>query len=416
MKKILSLVLVSMLALSAAFTQVLPRVGFENTLWTGLGQQFPTFTDGRYKSPNVRYYGVYETLQARVDIAQFTVEAMLNWAAETQWNAANDFTGLKFYNTGRTPFFYTNNIMQGSKVTDGETDPYYVNFIWNIYNKNKHDFDFGVGKRLNWKIGPAPTCYGYYWQPYTHVAQGGLKAAAPGFADVVGYTQYKNLYADDAIGLRYRYGDFIEAGVSIPDGATTDALFCNAAFAIKPVDFLKASIAFYEIGKSSTDLYVGVALDFAKVDVDAYLEINDIGNSDDNKTWGTGATVTFYPVKQLMIRPEGGVTVYRQSYITPAWYVGGRVNWSINDKMALGGFTSFAFGAADERWSDKSSATYETTKSYYGGFILDIRPDFTFKLDQRSNIVAAFDYQYRIAYNKDAFSVWSTGVYWTYKR
>lgn len=429
MKKILSLVFVSALALSAAFAQVLPSVGFKNTLWSGFGQQFPEYknaVDG-YETPNVRFYGLYETLQARVDIAQFTVEGMLNWAAETMWNGDNDFTGLKFYNTKKTAFYYTNNINQGDYITNGETDSYYVNFLWNIYGKEKHDLDFGVGTRLEWKIGPAPTCYGHYWEPYAHVSQGGLKAAAPGAADVAGFTRYDNIYADHAIGLRYRYGDFIEIGTSIPDGATTNSLFVNAAFAVKPADFFRAAVAFYEIGSHSTDMYTGLSLYFSKVNIDAYLQINDIGNNDEAKTWGTGATFTFYPAKNFMIRPEGGVTVYRQSYITPAWYVGGRLNWDINNKISLGAFSSLAWGASNDYWQDDDVAerrkhgipdalTYAVTKSWYGGFIFDVRPDITFILDQRSSISAAFDYQYRIAYNKDDYSVWGTGIYWTYRR
>ena len=61
-----------------------------------------------------------------------------------------------------------------------------------------------MGTRLSWKIGPAPTCNGYYWEPYTHIVQGGLKEGAPGTADVVGYTHYDNGrtdYPQEAFGV-----------------------------------------------------------------------------------------------------------------------------------------------------------------------------------------------------------------------
>ena len=410
MKKIVSLLCgIVVLALSV-FAQVLPKAGVQNTMWTGFGQQYPTIqnpVDPSYKSSGVRYYGLYNTLQARVDLAQFTIEGMLNWAAETNWNSNNAFSSITFSNSEKTPFWYTNNSSQGGSHTTGETESYYVNFIWNALSKEKHDLDFGMGTRLAWKIGPAPVCGGYYWEPLTHLVQGGLKEGVPGSADVVGYTHYDNQYANHALGIRYRFSDMIEAGISIPSGVTTDKPFFNAAFAIQPVDVFRASVAFENVCTSYADFYTGLTLNLQKVIIDAYLEIQNLGNADyHNKTWGTGATISFYPVKSLLIRPEAGFTFYREANYTPAFYAGGRVEWGINKSCILGGFVSLAWGSRNTDWNN----------DWTGGFILDARPDFTYIINNRHKISIALDFQHRVAFNNKAYQVWATGLYWTYKR
>lgn len=410
MKKIISLLCgIVVLALSVS-AQVLPKSGVQNTMWTGFGQQYPTIQnpfDPSYKSSGVRYYGLYNTLQARVDLAQFTIEGMLNWAAETNWDENNAFTWVTFSNTEKTPFWYTNNYSQGGSHTTGETESYYVNFIWNAISKDKNDLDFGMGTRLAWKIGPAPVCGGYYWEPLTHLVQGGLKEGVPGSADVVGYTHYDNQYANHALGIRYRFSDMIEAGISIPSGVTTDKPFFNAAFAIQPVDVFRASVAFENVCTSYADFYTGLTLNLQKVIIDAYLEIQNLGNADyHNKTWGTGATISFYPVKSLLIRPEAGFTFYREANYTPAFYAGGRVEWGINKSCILGGFVSLAWGSKNTDWNN----------DWIGGFILDARPDFTYIINNRHKISIALDFQHRVAFNNKAYQVWATGLYWTYKR
>lgn len=410
MKKIVSLLCgIVVLSLSVS-AQVLPKSGVQNTMWTGFGQQYPTIqnpVDPSYKSSGVRYYGLYNTLQARVDLAQFTIEGMLNWAAETNWNSNNAFSSITFSNSQKTPFWYTNNSSQGGSHTTGETESYYVNFIWNALSKEKHDLDFGMGTRLAWKIGPAPVCGGYYWEPLTHIVQGGLKEGVPGDADVVGYTHYDNQYANHALGIRYRFSDMIEAGISIPSGVPTDKPFFNAAFAIQPVDVFRASVAFENVCTSYADFYTGLTLNLQKVIIDAYLEIQNLGNADyHNKTWGTGATISFYPVKSLLIRPEAGFTFYREANYTPAFYAGGRVEWGINKSCILGGFVSLAWGSKNTDWNN----------DWTGGFILDARPDFTYIINNRHKISIALDFQHRVAFNNKAYQVWATGLYWTYKR
>ena len=406
MKKILTLVVVAAIAVTSMFAQVLPNPGVKNTLWTGFGEQYPEAGE----SPDIRFYGLYETLQARIDVSEFTVEAMLNWAAETNWEF-NRFQNITFANTYKTPFYYTNFSNQGGEKTNGYTDPYYVNFIWNAYAKNKNDLDFGMGTRLAWRIGPAPSCNGYYWEPYTHIPQGGLKDATPGNADVVGFTEYDNVYANHALGIRYRYSDFIEVGASMPDGTNSDDLVCNAAFAIKPIDFFRASVAFENIGNADTDFYSGISLYFDKVTVDAYLEIEDFTGDNEDKTWGSGATLTFYPVKNFMVRPEAGFSFFKNSDYTPAIYGGGRLEYVVNNKFTIGGFASTAFGSKDKNWEDSSA-----TDDWTGGFIFDARPDFTYTIDKNSSISATLDYQFRRAFNNDSYSVWASGVYWTYRK
>ena len=356
MKKIVSLLCGIAFLTFSVFAQVLPKAGVQNTLWTGFGQQYPTVVLNPvdpYKNTGIRYYGFYNTLQARVDLAQFTIEGMLNWAAETNWDSNNAFSSITFSNSQKTPFWYTNNSSQGGSHTTGETESYYVNFIWNALSKEKHDLDFGMGTRLAWKIGPAPVCGGYYWEPLTHVVQGGLKEGVPGSADVVGYTHYDNQYANTALGIRYRFSDMIEAGISIPSGVTTDKPFFNAAFAIQPVDVFRASVAFENVCTSYADFYTGLTLNLKKVIIDAYLEIQNLGNADDYyKTWGTGATVSFYLLKNLLIRPEAGFTFYREANYTPAFYAGGRVEWGINKSCILGGFVSLAWGSRNTDWNN----------------------------------------------------------------
>ena len=102
MKRIVSLLCGLTVLTLSSFAQVFPKAGVQNSMWTGFGQQYPTVLLNPvdpYKSSGVRYYGLYNTLQARVDIAQFAIEGMLNWAAETNWDSNNAFSSITFSNT-----------------------------------------------------------------------------------------------------------------------------------------------------------------------------------------------------------------------------------------------------------------------------------------------------------------------------
>ena len=137
-----------------------------------------------------------------------------------------------------------------------------------------------------------------------HVVQGGLEDAAPGSADVVGYTYYANCYTSlyeantkAALGLRYRYEDKIEAGITIPSGVTTSAPLFNAALKVHPVKLFTVSIAYEGILRSNGNLYTGMTFDFDYVILDAYLAINfrntrliiDTAPDQWGSHWGTGA-------------------------------------------------------------------------------------------------------------------------------
>ena len=77
MKKLVVFAAIAFLSLSAVFAQVLPKSGVKNTLSTAFG--LPYGESGDSNRDDVRLYGFFDTLQARVDISQFTMEGMLNW-------------------------------------------------------------------------------------------------------------------------------------------------------------------------------------------------------------------------------------------------------------------------------------------------------------------------------------------------
>ena len=214
MKKLLVLFNVFLLGSSILFAQVLSSTGVKNTLSTSFGLPYAN-TD--VSDRDVRFFGLLETLQIRYDVGKFTAEGMLNWGALANWSAEDGGDAFTFAHTGITPFYYTNNHTAGGGWwTKPTIDGYYVNFIFHP-TKN---IDLGMGTRLNWVIGPAPSSLDDYWGYKAHLVQGGLKDAAPGNADVAGYTYYANCYTSyyqtntkAALAARFRYEDFIEAGI-----------------------------------------------------------------------------------------------------------------------------------------------------------------------------------------------------------
>ena len=130
MKKIIAVLASFVLSISVISAQVLKSSGINHTLWTGFGAPLDSVRndDRAY----FHYYGLIETLQARVDIGKFTVEGMLNWGALTNWDGRN-FTSLTFANTRANPFWYTNHNDQGGWWTNGEIESYYVNFLFHPF-------------------------------------------------------------------------------------------------------------------------------------------------------------------------------------------------------------------------------------------------------------------------------------------
>ena len=414
MKKILALAASLLLTGSLLFGQVLQSSGVKNTLSTSFGMPYGGVNDS---DRHVHLYGLLETLQVRLDVAKFTVEGMLNWGALADWKADGSFDSFTFANTGITPFYYTNHHTQGGWWTNGTIESYYVNFLFHPIK----GLDLGMGTRLNWVVGPAPSSLDNYWGYKAHVVQGGLKDAVPGGADVAGYTYYANCYTSlyqantkAAIAARYRYEDLLEAGISIPSGVTTSAPLFNAALMIHPVDFLRIGIAYEGILQNNGNLYSGITFGFKNFVLDTYLaanfrakKIGDLGSR-----WGTGAAATFtIPKVDIVLRPEIAFSFYEDSNYTMAWYTGARMDFSFGGKYVLGAWSSIAFGSADKRWANSRA-----TENWSGGSIFDIRPDFTWVINKSNSISAYFDFQNRVNYKNENYNTWASGFYWTYTR
>ncbi len=424
MKKLLALVTGLLLSSSLLFAQVLSSSGVKNTLSTSFGLPYANVdASGR----DVRFYGLLETLQIRYDVGKFTAEGMLNWGALANWDVDDGGDAFTFANTGITPFYYTNNHTAGGGWwTNPLVEGYYVNFIFHP-TKN---IDLGMGTRLNWVIGPAPSSLDDYWGYKAHLVQGGLKDAAPGNADVAGYTYYANCYTSyyqantkAALGARFRYEDFIEAGIAIPSGVTTSTPLFNAAVSIHPVDFIRIALAFEGVMRNNGNFYTGISFDFKNFLLDTYLAVNFRnlntllpGASDGwGNQWGTGAAFTFtIPKISMTLRPEVGFSFYNESEYSMAWYTGARMDFAIGSDFVLGAWSSFAFGAYDKRWYDKDSVLYHP--DYIGGRIFDLRPDFTWNINKSNALTLYVDYQSRLKFTGENYNTWASGLYWTYKR
>ena len=423
MKKIISLFAGLLLCSAVTFAQVLPANGIKNTLSTSFGVPLGDVNDPNRE--NLRFYGFLETLQGRYDISKFTVEGMLNWGALT-WNDATGYHDTFYFkNTGITPYWYTNHHNQGGWWTQGSTDSYYVNFIWHPIE----GFDLGMGTRLDWIVGPAPNCLGHFWEPLTHVAQGGLKDAAPGDADVVGYTYYANNYTSwyngntrASLGARYCYKDLIEIGVSLPSGVTSNAPVFNLGFKLHPIEAFTVAVAADGILQNTANLYGGLTFNFKVLILDAWLGLNMRGNGNnlfpDTRNagrWGTGAAITLVFSKVgITLRPEAGFTFYNYADYTNAWYVGGRFNWDITSQFTLGAWSSMSWGAERNAWHDKNSADYHP--NWNGGHIFDIRPDLTWRINKNNALTLYLDYQNRQKFDNTVYDVWASGLYWTFSR
>lgn len=81
-KKLMALLFAAVLG-SMSFAQVLEKTGVQNYLWTGMG--LPTGTPNSAERAGFRWYGLIDTIQARVDVYQFTIDGMLAWGALTNW-------------------------------------------------------------------------------------------------------------------------------------------------------------------------------------------------------------------------------------------------------------------------------------------------------------------------------------------
>ena len=163
MKKLLIASAAALFAVGVASAQVMKNPGVENTLYSGFGS--PLVGDPVY-------YGFLDTLQARIDVGQFTLEGMLNWGAIAIVDDEGNLDNFTFKHTDRNPLGYhygygegehfdfnlSGNKVKGDRYNNGylhgqtTTDKYYVNFLWHPIA----GLDVGMGTKLNWQVGPAP--------------------------------------------------------------------------------------------------------------------------------------------------------------------------------------------------------------------------------------------------------------------
>lgn len=418
-KRLLALIFTAVCGF-AGFAQVLDKPGVQNYLWTGMG--LPTGTPNSSERNGFRWYGFIDTIQARVDISMFTIDGMLSWGALTEWteNDINDFT---FINTHKNPSYF---LHQGTaRVPDTGRrshaynggyvdDSYYLNFLIHAFS----GFDFGMGTRLEWSVGPNPSYGAYEWEYKSHVHQGDLRDGAPGTVPVAGYLKYANTYAQKALAARYKYKDMFEIGFSIPSGFTTHAPATNIGVEITPIPFITAAFAYEGLFMSDSNLYTGATLRFTKnFVIDAYFAFDNLGNNYSNTgRWGSGAAILLsFPKISLSVRPEVGFTDYVNSDYTFALYTGGKLNFDITKACHLGCWVSFAWGAENSKWHDNTEVQYAVTKDWNGGFIFNIRPEFSFDINSKHTISVTTEFQSITNYRRDIVDSLLFGFYWRYR-
>lgn len=421
MKKIIlgALMTLSMVALSA---QVMGSNGVKNTLWTGFGNPDS-------KNDDVRWYGITDTLQARVDVAQFTIEGMINWGFFTSFNG--EARNLSY--TEKTAFYAANKFSDAvsSAIDDAITDPYYVNFLWHPFA----GLDLGAGTRLEWKVGPAPACSDYYWGKNAHIKQGGLKYAAPdargltnttyvaGSTDVAGFVYYPNTYTSTirgytnpgSLGLRYTFDDIFEGGVAIPSGTTVDDFSFNIGLKLQPIDMFAVSFAYEGVCKDEGHLYAGLQLFLQKnFTLNGFFAMNNLGGNENVKNGVNGFGLSaVYGVRSmpLTVTPEFGMTFYENDDYSNAFYVGSGLDYAMNKQFTFGTWISFAWGSSNKNWEK-----FNCTKDFTGGSVFDIRPKLSMDINKNNNLTIYADYQSRTAYDNTQSSTWAAGVYWTYTK
>ncbi len=420
MKKIVVAFVAAALLVSTASAQVLKKQGVQNTLWTGAG--LPSGEPGDDDRAKFRWTGVIDTIQARLDYKVFTIDGMLAWGALTNWNGVDGNPDFVIKNTDMSSqtFLNLNNIPKNS---------YYLNFL---AHPNEY-FDAGIGTSLKWKVGPSPSVGGDPWDTPAHVRQGDLATAAPkentGFKNgkpvaktVAGFLRYANFYAMKAIAVRYHYKDIVEVGVAIPDGFTTDHPYnpaVNFGFQLHPIDLLTVAFAYEKAFVDGGNLYTGLTLAFTEdFNVSGYFAFDGIGYKDEDpaRIWGSGATIFIrFPSINLSIAPEAGFTAYANNDYTWAFFTGIRLQYDFAKKFHLGAWTSLAWGAENKKWHDSDYAFYNTTKDWNGGFIINVRPDFTFDINAKHSISATTEFEHIDYPDRSAEDKFLIGLYWRYK-
>lgn len=430
MKKLLIASAAALFAAGVASAQVMKNPGVENTLYSGFGS--PLVGDPVY-------YGFLDTLQARIDVGQFTLEGMLNWGAIAHVDDdEGNLDNFKFEHTDRNPLDYHYGYANGDSIYgfyngylhgQTKTDKYYVNFLWHPIA----GLDVGMGTKLNWQVGPAPRYGSWLWESNAHVRQGGFSTAyddrhgtvgtykftpdAPGSADVVGFVPYANKYAKTAIGARYIHdGDFkFQVGGAIPSGTNTDSFRSNFGAQFQ-FDYFGLSVAYEGLFQKDGNFYAGAEFGVKQFLFDVYFAWDSIDTDDDKKaanyedmSFSAGATMTMHFDKVgISLIPESSINWFEKTDYTPAWYAGCTLLWNINEKFVMDVYSSFAVGSRDKRW-DNSKEDWST------GNIFTIRPDIKIALTNNHSINAYVNTEHRESFDGKSRWCWSTGAYWTYK-
>ncbi len=447
MKKIALAISAFVMTLSLAGAQVLDKPQMKNTVWSGFGAPI----DG-----DAMFYGFTDTFQARFDINTFTIEGMLNWSFLANYNNEGDVDNFVFGTSNLNPLSLKYGTRGGSyhagdntlstaakalnynnqaNVSNTVQDSYYVNFIWHP----APNFDFGVGTKLNWQVGPAPRYGSWLWESDAHIRQGGFSTAyddragaraatssehtgsykfnvdKPGSADVVGFIPYANKYAKRALGIRYftetKNGVTFQLGAAIPNGFNTDDPAANFGIEFGPVRWLTLSAALEGAFDDKANFYSGATIGADNFVLDMYCAADSLFTDDENdQAYGTGAAITFtIPNTKITVRPELGVNIFENDDYDFAWYTGGSLSFEITNEVGFNLWSSFAQGSKNKKWDDS-----KITKDWDGGHIFNIRPQVTFKYSRNTSFAAYTDLEQRKAFDGETRNCWSGGVFMTY--
>ena len=409
MKKFLIAIVASAILLTSASSQILKKRSVQNTLYTGFG--LPYEHDGNDGHDDFNWVGILDTIQVRLDWEWFTMDGGLTWGIpEMNWQGS----GISFKNTNTTQFAFMGENRNGYD--------HYVNFIVRPFK----NFEAGIGTNLNWSVGAYPQTEGFPWMPLAHVVQGDFTGGKPDKDSdkIKGKLDYAYKWADTAIAARYTIGfdkekkHYLQLGVAIPNGTTSSHFFINAAVELKPIDLLTIAATYKHADKDNNggNLYTGLKLDFSQYfNLNAWFGLQGIGlnkkdDTNGNKMWGTGASVYVkFGSLPLWIKPEVGYSDYLYEDYTWALYAGGRIQWDITNAMHLGAWTSCAWGAEDKNWE-------KLPDEPDGGFIWNIRPDFTFDISENHSISAVFEYELTRLPNNDRYNRFCFGFYWKYNK
>ncbi len=403
-KQFLALIISSALTISA-FAQELSSPSFQNVVWTGVGTPVQNS-----KEQDLRWSGIFDLMQARVDVWKITFDGGLLWAIP-----GTNFSGEPFDDI----YFGTSNVTQFKFL--GEARGFgsnYVNFIFHPLE----GFDLAAGTALNWFVGPSPSTERGPYRPSAHVVQGDLRSQAPSAKGLAGFFTYAYKYADKSLAARYSYKDIFTIGMGIDSHYNSEnddyakKFDVNLGAKLKPFDWLLLAAGYQNCFLEGGNFYTGATLSFsADFKIDAWFGIDGIGYDDNNvnafkKGWGTGASVFIkFGDLPLWIRPEVGFSDLTHDDYTSAFYVGGRVNWDLSKQLHLGAWSSAAWGAENKNWKNDSSK-----KDWDGGFIFDLRPELTFDINKEHSITTTFEWEHVNNPDKSSTDGYIFSLYWVF--